>query len=415
MFISGRCCTKALNFVYPFTQFGNFKSSLVYLLCNGNLLVAGSKPVCKSYSHFIHLNKYGWNGILMSELQNDFKEVLSSSMSTGTSKTKGVASAEPQGIHENVSALQMRTRLQRRKRPYLEEEDGRKLGYWNVVAFTTAEEYDLEKLTIGLLQQNLYVPIPPPRALTDQNQVVPDVVHVAARYEVGDEPREIYFFREGTTVFWNVPELESGNVLSFIRQFEENSYDERLVHDESEVMPYTNAAGKQSHLLDGHIMLGSEGQTELDKYTFSNAMALSVKLGVWEASLNRYVDSIEFVIEDLKYGTKISMSRGDVLRKTGELFALRHLINLSSDLLDTPDFYWEHEGQEELYKKMCSYFSISRRTRVMNEKLNHCVELVELLSSHLSDRHHIRLEWMIIMLIMVEVGFEIIHYVDRYM
>jgi hypothetical protein len=43
--------------------------------------------------------------------------------------------------------------------------------YWNVVALTTAEEYDLEKLTKGLLQQNLYVPIPPPRALTDQNQV----------------------------------------------------------------------------------------------------------------------------------------------------------------------------------------------------------------------------------------------------
>jgi len=58
------------------------------------------------------------------------------------------------------------------------------------------------------------------------------------------------------------------------------------------------------------------------------------------------------------------MSRSDVLRKTGELFALRHLINLSSDLLDTPDFYWEHEEQEELYQKMCSYFSINRRTRV---------------------------------------------------
>ncbi|XP_033606078.1 required for meiotic nuclear division protein 1 homolog isoform X2 [Cryptotermes secundus] len=390
MFITGSSCRKARNFVCLFAQFRNFKASFGYLLCNGNLLVAGSKPGRKSYSHFIRLNKYDCHGMLMSELQNDFKEVLSSSMSTGTSKVKGGAASEPQGIHESVSALQMRTRVQRRKRPHLEEEDGRKLGYWNVVAFTTAEEYDLEKLTKGLLQQNLYVPIPPPRALTDQNQV-------------------------GTTVFWNVPELESGNVLSFIRQFEENSYDERLVHDESEVMPYTHAVGKQSHIQDGHIMLGSEGQTELDKYTFSNVMALSVKLGVWEASLNRYVDSIEFVIEDLKHGTKISMSREDVLRKTGELFSLRHLINLSSDLLDTPDFYWEHEGQEELYKKMCSYFSISRRTRVMNEKLNHCVELVELLSSHLSDRHHIRLEWMIIILIMVEVGFEIIHYADRYM
>jgi len=71
-----------------------------------------------------------------------------------------------------------------------------------------------------------------------------------------------------------------------------------------------------------------------------------------------------FYLQDLKQGTKISMSRADVLRKTGELFALRHLINLSSDLLDTPDFYWEHEEQEELYQKMCSYFSINRRTRV---------------------------------------------------
>ena len=40
-----------------------------------------------------------------------------------------------------------------------------------MVAFTTAEEYDLEKLSKGLLQQNLYVPSPPPRALTDGSQV----------------------------------------------------------------------------------------------------------------------------------------------------------------------------------------------------------------------------------------------------
>jgi hypothetical protein len=95
------------------------------------LLVAGSKPGCKSSSHFIHLNKYDCNGILMSELQNDFKEVLSSSMSTGTLKTKGGASTEPQGIHESVSAL----RVQRRKKPYLEEEDGRKLGVWYHIMF----------------------------------------------------------------------------------------------------------------------------------------------------------------------------------------------------------------------------------------------------------------------------------------
>ena len=62
---------------------------------------------------------------------------------------------------------------------------------------------------------------------------------------------------------------------------------------------------------------------QLEKYTFSNALALSVKLSIWEASLERYVDSIEWILQDLKEGKKISMSRAEVLRKTGELFTLR--------------------------------------------------------------------------------------------
>lgn len=117
---------------------------------------------------------------------------------------------------------------------------------------------------------------------------------------------------------------------------------------------------------DGDIFLAQEAGNldKLDKYTFSNAMAQSVKLGIWEASLNRYVDSIEFVTEDLKAGRKLQMTQQEVLRKQGELFALRHRINLSSDLLDTPDFYWERDDLESLYQQICGYFSIAKRTRV---------------------------------------------------
>ena len=41
--------------------------------------------------------------------------------------------------------------------------------------------------------------------------------------------------------------------------------------------------------------------------------------------------------------------------------------------------------------------------KVMNEKLNHCSEMVELLRTHLSEKHSFRLEWGIIALIAVEV------------
>lgn len=52
--------------------------------------------------------------------------------------------------------------------------------------------------------------------------------------------------------------------------------------------------------------------------------------------------------------------------------------------------------------------------QVINERINHCVELTELVSSNLNDAHHVRLEWMIIVLIMVEVGFEILHYANKF-
>ncbi|XP_029664416.1 glutathione synthetase-like isoform X3 [Formica exsecta] len=277
------------------------------------------------------------------------------------------------------------------------------------------------------VQQTLAKPGIVARFLKDEKTVgkvkeiftaLPDVIHAVAKYEVAHEPREIFFFREGSIVMWNISDLECGNLLQFLRNYEQNRYMKELIHTESELMHYTYSdSGKKSHLKDGDIFLAQEAGNldKLDKYTFSNAMAQSVKLGIWEASLNRYVDSIEFVTEDLKAGRKLQMTQQEVLRKQGELFALRHRINLSSDLLDTPDFYWERDDLESLYQQICGYFSIAKRTRVMNERLNHCVELVSILSSHLSDRHHVRLEWMIIVLIMVEVAFEVLHYIDRYL
>ena len=50
----------------------------------------------------------------------------------------------------------------------------------------------------------------------------------------------------------------------------------------------------------------------------------------------------------------------------------------------------------------------------MNEKLSLCCDLMDILVTHLNDKHHVRLEWMIIILIMVEVGFEVIHLVQSY-
>ena len=64
----------------------------------------------------------------------------------------------------------------------------------------------------------------------------------------------------------------------------------------------------------------------------------------------------------------MKLSRDDVLRKTGELYNLSHQINLSSDLLDTPDFYWDRDNLEILYRQANNYFNINSRTKVYSSK-----------------------------------------------
>ncbi|KAM7347080.1 required for meiotic nuclear division protein 1 homolog [Cochliomyia hominivorax] len=319
--------------------------------------------------------------------------------------------------------------INKKRKKHAERTDLAALGFFNVTAFSTAEEYDLERLFIALKEQKLYEA--KKFFSTDNLGVDKGVLYVTAKYQVGQEVRDIFFFREGSVVLWNFSDLETNNVLSFLKPFEKEAYLKPLVRSESEVMPYTyiphsvvdiegdliassDVEPAKAFFQNGKFFLTSGEDNFYNKYTFSNAMATSIKLGIWEATLDRYIDSMAFITDDMKKGRRIRISREEILRKTGELLALRHVINLSSDLLDTPDFYWDREDLEALYVQVCNYFSISRRTKVMNEKINHCVELAELISHNLNEAHNTRLEWMIIILIMIEVGFEIIHYVDRY-
>ena len=85
-------------------------------------------------------------------------------------------------------------------------------------------------------------------------------------------------------------------------------------------------------------------------------------------------------------------------------------MNLSSNLLDTPDFYWDREILEQLYNQTSALFILKKRTEVMNKKMDYCLELMELLRDSLNSKHSAQLEKYIIYLIMIEVFFEAWHF-----
>ncbi|NXO71380.1 RMND1 protein, partial [Phainopepla nitens] len=267
-------------------------------------------------------------------------------------------------------------------------------------AFATADEYHLGNLCHDLTSHG-YVEI------TSLPRDAANVLVVSTEKSAKEnDPGMIFFFREGAVVFWNVEEKSMKNTMRVLEQHEIQPYEVALVHWENEELNYRIGEG-QSKLHKGQILLNSELDSDevvLQKFAFSNALCLSVKLAIWESLLDNFVESIQSIPEILKSRRKIKLSHADVMQKIGELFALRHRINLSSDLLITPDFYWDREKLEELYDKTCQFLNINRRVKVMNEKLQHCMELTDLMRNHLNEKHALRLEWMIVILITIEVG-----------
>lgn len=284
-------------------------------------------------------------------------------------------------------------------------------GSWICMAYTTSESYNIELLKNYFNNKSSTFKV---AALPKDS---PDVLRVLQNGKEGLEDREIFFFRRlGAFVCWNLPEIEMMKLRHMLKDFQLKPYAEDLSERENEQLSYFY---KDSipNLVGGDIFLSKEGNHEtkaLEKYAFSNAMALSVKLAIWESALDQFVDSLKDIPEDLQHGLKPNMSRKQVLQKLGELLSLRHQINLYSDLLMTPDFYWDREDLELLYNKTCNYLDVGRRTKVTNEKLNLCSEMVEILRNDLNEQHSLRLEWAIIALIAVEVIFEIGHWVEKF-
>ncbi|XP_037096785.1 required for meiotic nuclear division protein 1 homolog [Syngnathus acus] len=271
------------------------------------------------------------------------------------------------------------------------------------IAFATADQYNLPTLSVDLTQHG-FGEVEFPRDASNVLVISPDVSAKA------DDGSVVFFFREGSVVFWNVEDKMLKKVLRILERHESQPYEVALVHWENEEINYTYGEGS-TKLEHGNFVLSKDSEHHdnvLERFAFSNALSLSVKLAIWEVELDNFVESIQSIPETLKSGTRIKLSSAEVMQKIGELFTLRHRINLSSDLLLTPDFYWDRENLEKIYDKTCHFLNINRRVKVVNEKLEHCTQLTDLMRSHLSEKHSLRLEWMIVILITIEVLFEVV-------
>ena len=287
-----------------------------------------------------------------------------------------------------------------------------------VVEILRSKGYEPDPLNTGLYPQVVHVQIPISSIYRSSNPSARDL----APSEIGD----VFVFPSGTVVTWALPEgFTSYLATRTLLPAAENPHVENM---ETEDLDYVEDPTREHSSIRGDtIVLGikadaqSSSDTEmqtidtvLTKIAFSSGFARSTKLAVLESNLSTYLHSTAIIPRLMSQGARLPrrISRPFILQKTGQLLSLRAQLNLYSELTDSlPDLFWDikHElNLENYYDQVGRALDVGIRIKVLNEKMDYAQEIARVLRETLSERHGTFLEWTIIVLIAIEVGFEVL-------
>jgi uncharacterized Rmd1/YagE family protein len=138
------------------------------------------------------------------------------------------------------------------------------------------------------------------------------------------------------------------------------------------------------------------------KLAMSHAIAQSVKMSVFEQQMDATMESSRWLPADLALTGELGMTRAQVVKMSGRLFRIRVDVNLSSNVLDTPNIFWDSEPQlHDLYSAVREYLEIGSRVAVLNDRVRVLFDLLDILSDSIADSNMARITWTIIILIMI--------------
>ncbi|MDO6719279.1 RMD1 family protein [Psychrosphaera sp. 1_MG-2023] len=230
---------------------------------------------------------------------------------------------------------------------------------------------------------------------TDQPQTrFRDAVRVVA------DQGEYWLFDYGVVVFWGMDEEEIKRLVAkFVKQSESNL--EKI--EEHYLFGFAN----EIKISKDFITLPDNNP--LSRLAVSHALAQSIKLVEFEQNAQNTIVNHSHLPETLAKSGKIALSRKHIAKIRGMLFRTKSDIILHYGLLDTPEFFWEYPEYEHIYNALAKYMDIHPRVELLSKKLETIHELFEMLADEQKHQHSSFLEWIIIILIAIEI---VIYFVE---
>ncbi|KAL4932704.1 RMD1 family protein [Aspergillus undulatus] len=223
---------------------------------------------------------------------------------------------------------------------------------------------------------------------------------------------EMFVFSYGVVVFWNFTAKQEKDILADLAfatssatgtpitlatlPLQEEDFETEEFHFE-----YSTEISRPRVYND---MITLRSGDHMIKLAISHGIAQSTKLCFFEEVMARQMAEAKDVPRRLAMTGKLGLKREEVFRILGKLFKSRVEVNLSSNVLDVPNFFWESEPTlYPLYIAVREYLEIKPRIQVLNERCRVFLDLAEILSDGIADSKTSHQTWIIIVLIIISI------------
>ncbi len=152
---------------------------------------------------------------------------------------------------------------------------------------------------------------------------------------------------------------------------------------------------------DGLIFLSALDGERLQ--IVADVMAKSVVLAHYEIGAAAVFDRIEPYAADLQSQRRTSVEGKQLLKQIGQTLMIQHKIVGRVEIVDKPELLWEYPDLDPLYHRLEDEYEIRDRHSALERKLDLVSRTAETVLDLQRHQTGLRLEWYVVLLIVVEV------------
>ncbi|MGG7034034.1 MAG: RMD1 family protein [Flavobacterium sp.] len=217
-------------------------------------------------------------------------------------------------------------------------------------------------------------------------------------FYVLENGRYLYIFDYGVIVLANYDVVAKSKLINFIKKYAVNP----IYLDLSEEYEIKLDLNTEKALVKNSFMSVPNIDTPLMRIVMLN-IGQSVTLEYYEFLTDELISSSKHYILELEKKGKLSISKTNLLKYIGRVLNVKNSIIDNLYILDDPNLVWDNEELNLLNKQLKTNFDIHPRFKDLDYRLQIIEDNLTLFTDVLNVRESSRLEWIVIILIFIEI------------